>query len=69
MKIKDFTSIYEGKFSLENVENGKGFYLFENLEVVNFTKEMGNSIIFKTKYHVKDFITLYANEILKLLSF
>ena len=29
MKIKDFTSIYEGKFSLENVENGKGFYLFE----------------------------------------
>lgn len=40
----------------------------ENLEVVNFTKEMGNSILFKTKYHVKDFITLYANEILKLLS-
>lgn len=32
MKIKDFTSIYEGKFSLENVENGKGFYLFENLK-------------------------------------
>lgn len=31
MKIKDFTSIYEGKFSLENVENGKGFYLFEVL--------------------------------------
>lgn len=32
VKIKDFTSTYEGKFSLENVENREGFYLFENLE-------------------------------------
>ena len=32
MKVKDFTSTYEGKFSLENVENREGFYLFENLE-------------------------------------
>lgn len=40
----------------------------ENLEVVNFNKEMGNNILFKTKYHVEDFITLYSKEILKLLS-
>ena len=32
MKVKDFTNIYEGKFSLENVENREGFYLFENLK-------------------------------------
>ena len=24
MKVKDFTNIYEGKFSLENVENREG---------------------------------------------